>query len=166
MTIRCCAPWRDSKTRERLPDSGESVPLRFPIVATAAIRRRLAQMMVAAAILAAVAAGCGQSPQVLTDEAFRNVIPANAELLDEAVDDGSSLSIDGERTVLRTFAPTPPAEVSDVLAVLVAEGESDGWLFTDRSATLAVGTKEIDGRPWMASVAVSGDTVQQLLAGR
>lgn len=166
MTIRCCAPWRDSKTRERLPDSGESVPLRFPIVATAAIRRRLAQMMVAAAILAAVAAGCGQSPQVLTDEAFRNVIPANAELLDEAVDDGSSLSIDGERTVLRTFAPTPPAEVSDVLAVLVAEGESDGWLFTDRSATLAVGTKQIDGRPWMASLAVSGDTVQQLLAGR
>ena len=166
MTIRCCAPWRDSKTRERLPDSGESVPLRFPIVATAAIRRRLAQMMVAAAILAAVAAGCGQSPQVLTDEAFRNVIPANAELLDEAVDDGSSLSIDGERTVLRTFAPTPPAEVSDVLAVLVAEGESDGLLFTDRSATLAVGTKQIDGRPWMASLAVSGDTVQQLLAGR
>lgn len=166
MTIRCCAPWRDSKTRERLPDSRTSVPLRSPIVATAAIRRRLAQMMAAAAILAAVAAGCGQSPQVLTDEAFRNVIPANAELLDEAVDDGSSLSIDGERTVLRTFAPTPPAEVSDVLAVLVAEGESDGWLFTDRSATLAVGTKEIDGRPWMASVAVSGDTVQQLLAGR
>ena len=166
MTIRCCAPWRDSKTRERLPDSGESVPLRFPIVATAAIRRRLAQMMAAAAILAAVAAGCGQGPQVLTDEAFRNVIPANAELLDEAVDDGSSLSIDGERTVLRTFAPTPPAEVSDVLAVLVAEGESDGWLFTDRSATLVVGTKQIDGRPWMASVAVSGDTVQQLLAGR
>ncbi len=63
--------------------------------------------------------------------------------------------------------PRSPAELgSDVLAVLVAEGESDGWLFTDRSATLAVGTKEIDGRPWMASVAVSGDTVQQLLAGR
>ncbi len=103
---------------------------------------------------------------MLTDEAFRNVIPANAELLDEAVDDGSSISIDGERTVLRTFAPTPPAEVSDVLEVLVAQGESDGWLFTDRSATLAVGTKEINGRPWMASVAVSGGTVQQLLAGR
>jgi hypothetical protein len=123
-------------------------------------------MMTAAAILAAFSAGCGRSPEVLTDEAFRNVIPANAKLLDEAVDDGSSVTMDGERTVLRTFVPTPPAELSDVLAVLVAEGVSDGWLFTDRSATLAVGTKEIDGRPWMASVAVSGDTVRQLLAGR
>ena len=166
MAIRSCAPRRGSKARELLPEFRKSVPLRSPIVATAAIRRRLAQMMAATAIVAAFAAGCGQSPQVLTDEAFRNIIPANAELLDEAVDDGSSLSIDGERTVLRTFAPTPPAEVSDVLAVLVAEGESDGWLFTDRSATLAVGTKEIDGRPWMVSVGVSDDTVQQLFAGR
>ena len=166
MTIRSCAPRRGRKTTEPLPDSRRSVPLRSPILATLAIRQRLARMVAAAAILAAFTAGCGQSPQVLTEEAFRNVIPANAELLDEAVDDGSSLTIDGERTVLRTFAPTSPAEVSDVLAVLVAEGEDDGWLFTDRSATLAVGTKEIDGRPWMVSVVVGDDTVQQLFAGR
>jgi hypothetical protein len=152
--------------RELLPESRKSAPLRSPIVATAAIRRRIAQMMAAAAMVAACAAGCGQSPEVLTDEAFRTIIPDNAELVDEVVDDGSSLTVDGERTVLRTFAPTPPAAASDVLAVLVAEGEDDGWLFTEPSTTLAVGTKEIDGRQWMVSVAVSDDTVQQLFAGR
>jgi len=121
-------------------------------------------VLAAAAIFAA--AGCGQNPQVLSDEAFRNITPANAELVDEVVDDGSSLTIDGERTVLRTFASVPPADTSDVLAALVAEGEGDGWRFTERSATLAVGTKEIDGRPWMVSVDVSDDTVRQLFAGR
>jgi hypothetical protein len=120
--------------------------------------------LVVGAIL--VAAGCAKDVSVLSDEAFRNVVPANAELLDEAVDDGDSLTVDGERTVLRTFAPLPPAATSDVFEVLLAEGENDGWLFVDRSAMLAVGTKEIDGRPWMVSVAVSDDTVQQLFAGR
>lgn len=47
---------------------------------------------------------------------------------------------------------------SDVFAVLVAEGD-DGRLFTGRSTTFAVGTKEIDGRPWMVSVAVSDGNV-------
>ena len=103
---------------------------------------------------------------MLADEAFRHFIPANAELVDEVVDDGGSLTVDGERTVLRTFGPVPPADASDVLAALVAEGEVDGWVFTDRSSALAVGTKEFEGRPWMVSVAVSDGTVQQLFAGR
>jgi hypothetical protein len=128
--------------------------------------RRLAGVIASAVIFGVCAAACGSGPHVLGDQAFRNTVPANAELLDEAVDDGSSLTVDGERTVLRRFAPIPPADGSDVVAALVVEGESDGWRFSERSPTLAVGTKEIDGRPWMVSVIVSDDTVQQLFAGR
>jgi hypothetical protein len=132
--------------------------------AVAAFGKRLAAITFVAVTL--VAAGCENDPQVLPSDTFRNVVPANAELVDEVEDDGSSLTIDGERTVLRTFAPTPPAAASDVLEELVVEGEIDGWLFAETSPSLAVGTKEIDGRPWMASVSVTGTTVQLLFAGR
>jgi len=121
---------------------------------------------VAVVIITVCAAGCGQDPQVLQDEAFRNVIPTNAQLYDEVVGDGSSIIMEGERSVLRTFVPTPPADATEVFATLVEEGESDGWVFTDRSSTLAVGTKEVDGRPWMVSLVVSDSSVQQLFAGR
>ena len=147
-----------------LHESRATVPTPSDAIAVTAVRRHLARVLMVAAIL--VAAGCGRDPQVLPDEAFRNIVPANAELLDEDVDDGSSLTVDGERTVLRTFVPVPPADASEVLSVLVAEGEGDGWLFTERSAALAVGTKEIEGRPWMVSVVVKDDAVEQLFAGR
>jgi hypothetical protein len=125
--------------------------------------RGLATVAAAAAIVAT--AGCGDS-EVLSGDAFRNAVPANAELVDEFVDDGSSITIDGERTVLRTFAPTPPADTSDVLEALIAEGENDGWRFTDRSTSRAVGTKEIDGQPWSVSVSINAEAVHQLFAGR
>lgn len=93
-------------------------------------------------------------------------VPDNAELLDEVVDDGSSLIKDGERSVLRRFAPVSPAEPVDVLEALVAEGEATGWEVVDRSPSLVVARKEVEGRQWTASVSIEGDRVRQLLAGR
>lgn len=122
---------------------------------------------IAKTVLVAIAvtvAGCGAP--ILPDEAFRNAVPANAQLEDEVIDDGSSLIEGGERVVLRTFVPTPPAEAADVLAVLVEEGERDGWVFSEHTATHAIATKEIDGWPWMVSLAIRDGTVQQLFAGR
>ncbi len=137
-----------------------------PTAALHVLPRRFVEVAVAVVIITVCAAGCGQDPQVLQDEAFRNVIPTNAQLYDEVVGDGSSIIMEGERSVLRTFVPTPPADATEVFATLVEEGESDGWVFTDRSSTLAVGTKEVDGRPWMVSLVVSDSSVQQLFAGR
>lgn len=126
---------------------------------------RFARLVLALSVIAVSAVACG-SPQVLRDEPFRNVVPANAQLSDELVDDGSSIIVNGERSVLRTFVPIPPADAAAVLASLVETGESHGWVFTDRSPTLAIGTKEIDGRLWMVSLAVEDNGVQQLFAGR
>jgi hypothetical protein len=114
--------------------------------------------------VAATVAGCGAP--ILPDEAFRYAIPANAQLVNEVTGDGSSLIEDGERVVLRTFVPTPPAEAEDVLAALVEDGERDGWVFTEHTATRAVATKEIDGGPWMVSLAIRDGMIQQLFAGR
>lgn len=133
--------------------------------AVASQPRRLAQIVMAAAVIAVSAVACG-SPQVLPDEPFRSVVPANAQLTDELVDDGSSIIVDGESSVLRTFVPIAPADAVAVSASLVETGESLGWVFADRSPFLAVGTKEIDGRLWMVSLVVRDDGVQQLFAGR
>lgn len=111
-----------------------------------------------------IVAGCGAA--ILPDEAFRSAIPANAQLQDEFSDDGSSLIEGGERVVLRTFVPIPPADAVDVLAELVEEGERHGWVFTEHTPTQAVAIKEIDGWPWMVSLAVRDGTVQQLFGGR
>jgi len=120
---------------------------------------------VAVVAVALVVGGCGHVA-ILPDEAFRNVIPANAQLQDETTDDGASLIEDGERLVLRTFTPVPPAKATDVLTALVDEGERDGWVFTEETATRAVGTKDIDGWPWMVSLTVRDGSVRQLFAGR
>ena len=114
--------------------------------------------------VAVVVVGCATS--VLPDEPFRDVVPANARLLNEVTDDGSSLIEGGEQVVLRTFVPVPPAEETDVLAALVEEGERYGWVFTEHTSAQAVATKEIDGWSWMVSLAVRDGTVQQLFAGR
>lgn len=114
--------------------------------------------------VAVIVAGCGAP--ILPFEAFRSAIPANARLQDEFSDDGSSLIEGGERVVLRTFAPIPPAEAVDVMTALVEEGERHAWVFTEHTTTQAVAIKEIDGRPWMVSLAVRDGTVQQLFAGR
>lgn len=126
-----------------------------------------ARALIIATLAAAVLlVGCGSQESILSDEPFRTVLPENAELLDETVDDGSSLIKDGERSVLRRFAPVPPAEPVDVLDALVAEGEATGWEVVDRSPSLVVARKEVEGRQWTASVAIDGERVRQLLAGR
>jgi type IV pilus biogenesis protein CpaD/CtpE len=126
-------------------------------------RARIVAVVVIASVLLA---GCDSQERILTDEPFRMAVPDNAELIDEAVDDGSSLIKDGERSVLRSFAPRPPAEPADVLDALVAEGEATGWEVVERSPARAVALKEVEGRQWTASVSVEGERVRQLLAGR
>jgi type IV pilus biogenesis protein CpaD/CtpE len=147
---------------------------RPPVAAVATCRRPgrpldcHARTLIVATLVAATAllAGCDRQERILTDEPFRLVEPDNAELLDEMVDDGGSLIKDGERSVLRIFVPRPPAEPTDVVDVLVAEGERTGWEVVDRSPLRAVARKEVEGRQWTASVSVEGDRVRQLLAGR
>lgn len=126
----------------------------------------LVWMIAVAVILATFATGCAGDPEVLPNEAFRSFVPENALLYDETVDDGSSLVEGGEQSVLRTFVPKPPADEADVLAVLFHEGEREGWALDERSATLAVGTKEIEGWPWMVSLVIDDGTVKQLFSGR
>lgn len=147
---------------------------RLPMAASATCSRpgrpldRRVRALVAATLVAATALlnGCDRQEPILSDEPFRLIEPDNAELLDETVDDGSSLIKDGERSVRRRFAPIPPAEPADVLDALVAEGEASGWAVVDRSASLVVARKEVDGRQWVGSVAIDGGHVRQTLAGR
>jgi hypothetical protein len=126
-------------------------------------RRRIVASLVIAAVLLA---GCDSQERILTDEPFRMAVPGNAELVNEVVDDGSSLIKDGERSVLRSFAPRPPAEPADVLDALVAEAEATGWEVVERSPVRVVARKEVEGRWWTASVSVEDERVRQLLAGR
>lgn len=148
---------------------------RRPPVAAIATRRRpggqlgrhVRPLIVATlVVVAALLSGCDSQVGILENEPFRMVVPENAELLDETVDDGSSLIKDGERSVRRRFVPRPPAEPADVLDALVAEGEATGWEVVDRSPSLVVARKEVEGRQWTASVAIDGERVRQLLAGR
>jgi hypothetical protein len=166
MIARSCALRRGAGDERGLGSSRALRPERSLTVAPRVVGRRFGEAIAGAALCAAITVGCAQSTEVLPNEAFRNFVPLNAELLDEAVDGGDSLTIDGESSVLRTFDPVPPAEAPDVFEVLVAEGEDNGWSFTDRSTSLAVATKDVDGRPWMVSIAVEDDTVRQLFAGR
>lgn len=130
------------------------------------LNRRARALVVAALAATVLLAGCDRQEPILADEPFRLVVPDNAALVDEVADDGSSLIKDGERSVLRTFAPRPPAEPVDVVDALVAEGERTGWEVVERSPSSAVARKEVEGRQWMVSVSVEGDRVRQLLAGR
>jgi hypothetical protein len=146
---------------------------RPPLVATTTCRRtgrpldRHARLLIVTTVIAAVLLpGCDSQEGILSDEPFRLAVPDNAVLIDEEVDDGSSLIKDGERSVRRSFAPRPPAEPTAVLDALFAEGEATGWVVVDRSPSLVVARKEVEGRQWTGSVAIDGDRVRQLLAGR
>jgi len=159
----------------RADDSGVSrMARRRPPVAPIArcrrpgrpLDRHAGALIIATLVAAVLLSGCRFQEGILSDEPFRMAVPDNAELLDEVVDDGSSLIKDGERSVLRRFAPVSPAEPVDVLEALVAEGEATGWEVVDRSPSLVVARKEVEGRQWTASVSIEGDRVRQLLAGR
>lgn len=133
-------------------------------------RRRLpTSWVVAASIIvgaAAILAACQDDQQILADDPSRTDVPAEATLVSESVDAGSGVIKDGEQTVLRVFEPVPPSTADDVADALVASGSGAGWEFGPVLDGNAVGTKSIDGRPWMVSVTIRDGTVTQLFAGR